>query len=481
MNSKYFRRFTALIAGLSLILAPTLAWAGFEDEMRGLFNSMTNISDGGYHMGMGRGVVAGPSVVIRNQRVRTDIINFTPPRFDGGCGGIDMFLGSFSFISAQQFIHLMQSIASNAQGYAFKLALSVMCPTCHQIITNLEKTVRDLNRIAGDSCRVAQGLVDTAADKLGISGLKQQMEDGPIAQAATAVGSAIDAFDGFLNKLDSGTATGKMRGYQIEELIGNVAWKVLKQNGYVSVAFNSNSNELAEALMSVTGTVVGVKDSDDQFAMPQITPFPPIIAFKDIMEGGSGVNELKKYSCNDTEKCLYPLQSPYTFKGLQKMVNEVLLGSDDMSLSSNSMVSQLLTNNGTLSEQGKQLVRIAPLHTTRLRNMAVCTMASGGIGALEQYAKEASGLIALEVLEKFLRDLLSSLHLAAGNITVNVDGKILREPLSAEYQQKLQKLTKEVQESHNVLYAAKQQTLEEIYGNSMKSCNTRNLVVRKGG
>jgi conjugative transfer pilus assembly protein TraH len=481
MNRRFPRRLAALIVGLSLVFAPTMVWASFEDEMQGLFNSMTNVSNGGYHMAMGRGVVAGPSVVIRNQRVRTDLINFTPPRFDGGCGGIDMFLGSFSFISAQQFIHLMQSIASNAQGYAFKLALSVMCPTCHQIITNLAKTIRDLNRIAGDSCRVAQTLVDTAADKLGMAGLKQQMEDGPIAQAATAVGGAIDAFDGFLNKLDSGTATGKMTGSQIADLIGNVAWKVLKNNGYVSVAFNSNDDELAEALMSVTGTVVGIKDSDDQHAMPQINPYPPIIVFKDIMEGGNGNNALKKYSCDETDKCLYPTQTPYNFKGLQKIVNEVLLGSDDMSLDPNSMISQLLTNNGTLSNQAKQLIRVAPLHTTRLANMAVCTMASGGIGSLGQYAKEASGLIALEVLEKFMRDLLSSLHLAAGNITVNVDGKILREPLSAEYQQKLQKLTKEVQEAHNVLYAAKQQTLEAIYSNSMKSCNTRNLVIRKGG
>ena len=481
MNRRFVRRLTALIVGLSMVCAPTLAWASFEDEMRGLFGSMVNISDGGYHMAMGRGVVAGPSVVIRNQRVRTDIINFQPPRFDGGCGGIDIFTGSFSFISHQQFIHLMQSIAAGAQGFAFKLALSVMCPSCHQIITNLEKTIRDINRLAGDSCRVAQKLVDTAGDMLGASGLKQQMEDGPIGQAAKAIGSTVDSFDTFLNKVDGGTATGRMRGYQIEDLIGNVAWKVLKNNGFVSLALNSNDDELSEALMSVTGTVVGVKASDDMQTMPQLTPFPALISFKDIMEGGNSINSLKKYSCDDTAKCLYPTQIPYSFKGLQKLVNEVLFGPDDTNLDSSSMIYQLLTNQGSLSAPAKQLCRMAPLHTTRLQSMAVCTMASGGIGDLEPYAKEASGLIALEVLEKYLRDLLQSLHLAAGDMTVNVEGVILRHPLGAEYQEKLKKLIKEIQEAHNVLFAAKQQTLEAIYNNSMKSCNTRNLVIRKGG
>lgn len=480
MNRRPLRRVTALVMILFLFLAPAQAWAGFEDEMRGLFNSMTNVSDGGYHMAMGRGVVAGPSVVIRNKRIHTDLINFTPPRFDGGCGGIDMFLGSFSFISSDQFIHLMQSIASNAAGYAFKLALSVMCPTCKEIISNLEKIVRDLNKAAGDSCKVAQGLVDTAADKLGLSGLSNQLEGGPLSAVAIATGQAKDAFEGFLNKSDKGTATGKLSGNQVKALLGNVAWKVLKQNGYIAMAFGSGDTGLAEALMSVTGTIIGTKEDDSDYAMPKITEYEPLLSFKDIMEGGGGVNNTNKYTC-DSDDCLGPTQNTYNFAGLQKMVNQVLLGSDDMSISSNSFVSQLLTNNGTLSDQAKQLIRIAPFHTTRLQTMAVCTMASGGVGSLEQYAREASGLIALEVLEKYLRDMFSAINQAVGAATVNMDGKVFPDALSPRYQEEIKKLSKEIQKAHDVLYGAKQQTLEQIYQNTMRGCNTKNLVVRKGG
>lgn len=484
MIRRWIRRFTALLISFFLVFSPALAWASFEDEMRGLFNSMVNVSDGGYHQAMGRGVVAGPSVVIRNKRVRTDLINFTPPRFGGGCGGIDMFLGSFSFINAEQFMHLLQSIASNASGYAFKLALSVMCPSCKQIMDNLEKTIRDINRLAGDSCKIAENLVNTAADKLGVNDLKQQMEQGPIASVARDVGSAIGAFDAYLNQMNQGTATSRLSGDQLKALLGNVAWKVLKNNGLVDSAFLSGGGtELAEVLMSVTGTIIGKKEDDSDQAMPDIKDYPAMITYKQVMEGGSGINEVKRYSCEDSDDCLYPDKITYNFEGLQKLVNNVLLGSDETSVSTDSLVYQLMNNNGNLSGQARQLIQIAPFHTTRMRTMAICTMAAGGVGGLEQYAKEASGLIAIEVLEKYMRDVFTAMHLNGGAVTVNVGGKTFNHPLSADFKDKLDKLNKEMREAHNALFNAKHQTLEQMYQNAMKACQVKKLTVsnQKGG
>ncbi len=53
-----------------------------------------------------------------------------PPSFSAGCGGIDLFGGSFSFINMNQFVDLMRAVASNAAGYAFQLAINAMCPDC---------------------------------------------------------------------------------------------------------------------------------------------------------------------------------------------------------------------------------------------------------------------------------------------------------------------------------------------------------------
>ena len=61
-----------------------------------------------------------------------------------------MFLGSFSFINATQFVNLLQSIASNAAGYAFKIALATMCPTCDEAMTSLQKVIQQMNSMAGE-------------------------------------------------------------------------------------------------------------------------------------------------------------------------------------------------------------------------------------------------------------------------------------------------------------------------------------------
>jgi hypothetical protein len=113
--------------------------------------------------------------------------------------------------------------------------------------------------------------------------------------------------------------------------------------------------------------------------------------------------------------------------------------------------------------------------------MAICTMASGGVGSLERYASEAAELIALEVLEKYLRDAISGILRAAGSKTVNVDGKDFPEFLGPEYYEKLMQLQREVKEAHNVLHGAKQQTLEQIYQSATASCNLNVLTVRKDG
>lgn len=487
------RWFTGIIISLVLILAPVQAWAGLEDEMHNLFNSMVNVNNGGYHMAMGRGTVAGPSVVIRNRRLHTDLINFQAPRIDGGCGGIDMFLGSFSFISAQQFIHLMQSIASNAGGYAFKLALSVMCPSCHQIISNMEHIIRDINRLAGDSCKAAETLVNTAADKIGLSGMSGALEFGPLSSLAQSTGNLKGAFDSYVNKSNAGSATGALTESQVNALLGNIAWKILKKKNYVALALGSDSNELAEALMSISGTLIGYKQDDDEYSQPKLDPKPPILTYKNLLEGGGDLTDAKKYSCDDYDKCLNPTADTYNFTGLQKLINQVLLGSDDMSVDPSSLVGVMLDpTNGRLSDQAKQLIQIAPFHTTRLRNIAVCTLAAGGYGATEQYAKAASGLIALEVLEKYMRDLINGLRAAAGSATDNMgtvndgssdDGNNIIAPLalSPKYQEELRKVNKEIQDAHNTLWSAKQQTLEQLYQSTMKSCNVKNLIVRKGG
>ena len=82
--------------------------------MTNMFDTMLNHTAPTAHLGQRRGVLTGGSVNARNRIMNESLWHFVPPSFDAGCGGIDLFAGSFSFISAEQFQNLLRAIAANA-------------------------------------------------------------------------------------------------------------------------------------------------------------------------------------------------------------------------------------------------------------------------------------------------------------------------------------------------------------------------------
>ena len=424
----------AIIVVLVFLLHSTVCWASLQNEMQGMFNTMTNVTAGHYSEGLGRGVVSGPSVVMRSNRVRTDLINFRPPSISGGCGGIDMFMGSFSFINEDQFISLLQSIATNAAGYAFKLALSTMCPTCEAAMTSLQKAMQALNSAAGDSCRVASAGVDYLAKQMDTAGLAKSMEGGPIASTATAIGKTADAFTGFLNGVNKGSNTSKMGTEDIRAMLGNVAWKALQKNNFTSSAFVSGDNDLAQALMSVTGTIIGVKGSDDDDT-PLVTDHAPLLTVKDLLDGavpGAGDGP-QRYSCDDNNNCEGISIVPYTFIGLQQLVKQTLLGADGMATGTDSFIFKLANNTGALTDHEKQLIQVSPYHMTRMRNLMVCAGGNGSQGSVPQYADKASRLLALEVIGRYLHDTLTAISSSNQGSGHDISGHNIADALVPKY------------------------------------------------
>ena len=149
-----------------MLQAGALHAGGLAQQSDQLFNTMVNATSPTAHMGQRRGVFDGGSLQARNRIVSESLMHVTPPSFEAGCGGIDLYAGSFSFINADQFQALMRAIAANATGYAFQMALAAMSPQAAEIISKLQDTVQKLNSAFADSCQLAQGLVNDAASAL---------------------------------------------------------------------------------------------------------------------------------------------------------------------------------------------------------------------------------------------------------------------------------------------------------------------------
>nr|WP_265343068.1 conjugal transfer protein TraH [Enterobacter kobei] len=81
-----------------------------------MFGSMSNVTAPGDYQSVTRDGYTGGGFVLRNKLRTLTPISISLPSASGGCGGIDLFGGSFSFINADQFVQMLRNIASNAAG-----------------------------------------------------------------------------------------------------------------------------------------------------------------------------------------------------------------------------------------------------------------------------------------------------------------------------------------------------------------------------
>lgn len=146
--------FAALTFSAVTMLAP--AHAGLKDAMNEMF-IVSSTNPQAIETQRLRGIYGG-SMTMRNASRPINIAQFGAPRIDAGCGGIDIFFGSFSFINGAQFEQLIRSIAANAVGFAVKAAITGMCAPCAGILSDLEDAVRELNSLAKNSCAIMNSM-----------------------------------------------------------------------------------------------------------------------------------------------------------------------------------------------------------------------------------------------------------------------------------------------------------------------------------
>lgn len=151
-------RTAVVVIAVTALLPLPAAHADLQELMDEQFTALTNYTGPATFQTAERGVLAGGGVYSRVPIMTERLASLVPPSFEAGCGGIDFFAGSFSFINADQFVALMKATAANAAGYAFQVAMSAMCETCMAAIETLQKKVQELNQYFGNSCQLAQSL-----------------------------------------------------------------------------------------------------------------------------------------------------------------------------------------------------------------------------------------------------------------------------------------------------------------------------------
>jgi len=145
-----------------IVLGTTLpAYCGFLDDW---FTQKIE-TNAGYFEGQKRGYATGGSFSARYPVSNDYLVSFEPPKFKIGCGGIDLFLGGFSFLNFEYLVTKLQRIMTAGAAFAFDMALKTFCEECSEIMKGLENISNMLNSMQLNDCEAGKAIATTVMDK----------------------------------------------------------------------------------------------------------------------------------------------------------------------------------------------------------------------------------------------------------------------------------------------------------------------------
>lgn len=298
----------------------TIAIADTNSDLNSFFSGLgfeAHANEPSTYQSQAAGYATFGSIYARNRVRNIQIMHIDVPGFRSGCGGIDLFAGGFSFISAPQLVKFLQSILSAGAGYALNLALEVELPEIAHAMQYMQELANKINSGNFNSCEMAEDLVGGAWPK---SRAAQQ-------QVCQDIGSHDGAFSDWAasrqgcstggkmdEKLDQAKADPKYN-YRVYKNT-NIVWdKVIKRNNFLS-----SDEKLGELYMTISGTVVFDKTG-------AITPYPSRITDGDFIKALLYGGKLPTYVCKDSsDTCLDVDYSPSTYQNItpnDSLVNQV--------------------------------------------------------------------------------------------------------------------------------------------------------------
>lgn len=308
---------------------------GITNVLDGMF---TNVTAPNVVSNQFRGTINGGGVYVRSPISTIQLMSIDPPRFSAGCGGIDLYLGSFSFITADKLTQFLRQVAQSAAPLAFKMALDANFPQLGGVLDKFQHMAQMMNDSQRNSCQMARGLID---------GMKNPQEtlNAMTNSVSTAFSTAKGWFDDFTSsttdaQTDASKTVQKARqeknpdGTQVISTFGNVVWNALnarEANGFI-FGITDDPVMAKQVIMSMMGTQV-VKEGDTSSAQPKSVPFLHRTQLKSIFQptiGEDGLKHIPIWSCNsDLVDCLNPTPDSFKTSGVSGFVHAKMFGADD--------------------------------------------------------------------------------------------------------------------------------------------------------
>ncbi len=398
-------------AAVSLVLAAAgAAHADVLSEMQSFWQgTVSNVTGPTAFDGQASGHWTLGNLYMRAPVRSEQIATVSLPSFRAGCGGIDAFAGAFSFIDSDQLVAFARSVAQNAAGFAFELALETISPVIAETMSKLRALSTWVNAQNLNSCETAQALVGAAWSK----------NDRASAAICAAIGTSQGIFSDYAAAKHGCGADGK-RNSTLASASGeiadqvpvnvNYAWKAVRASSFLS-----GDTDLAEFAMSVTGTmIVTAPTSDGDASGPRIRILEPLALDRRItevlMEGGG---DLPVYRCDTTDRCLNPTLGRLTVpagRGFRNRVATLLRDLVDAVRADTAPAPAALG-----------LVNLTALPVYRVANVAAAYRGA----VVDQEMDALAEVVALDMLHVWISDLHRTVEERAGALDI-ADGEQLQ-------------------------------------------------------
>ncbi len=262
-----FRRLVAALVATAFLCTSTVAQAGLGDAL----GAMVNMTPPSAVTTADRGALVGGSYTMRLPTKTYNLFYFDPPRISAGCGGIDLFMGSFSFLNADAFKGMIKSIAQAAAGYFFITALGNICPDCAKWLSYLQSLSTMMNQGQLNTCKVGasfgSALANSATDNMDFS---HKNEAGTVSDwfapgSTTFLGGGANAdwVKGIMNMMGKSGQDNAAAQIKYNSYGGNLVWRAMvKNSGPSIIAFPTSSTsslsqvEFVSMIISLIGTTI---------------------------------------------------------------------------------------------------------------------------------------------------------------------------------------------------------------------------------
>lgn len=352
------------------------------------------------------GFFGGGSLYARNQVRQYQLVQLDLPSYRAGCGGIDLFTGSMSFLSNQKLVDLGKSVMTNAGAYAVDVMLASTVPELKQVRDYLQQLEQMANQASINSCQLSQNMVGGLWPKTTESQqkiCKDQAAMGKEGLFSDYVQARMACSGTGFDKVMEKAAQDPERKKQVV-LNKNLVWSLLQTKSFLN-----SDRELAEMVMSLTGTLIIDKEG-------KVTNVPSLARNGDLISAligtSQGTHTAKIWRCKD---------SGSNSQCLQVSLEDILIQeTSTLSYKVGEIIRTINTKLINDEKPGNRELNFLSLTSLPVMKF-LSVLNSMHYGSTAVDIEEYSMLIAEDLLTNYLTELLTEVGVATAGSELNSD------------------------------------------------------------